>query len=158
VDRIGATGKFWWNFVGATGAFLLITWLILPSFEVNRHAANEALAVSKLKTIGELQNNYLKSHPSEGFACRLSLLRPAGPLKLFDPDEYLRTGQRSGYRFEIQCQMNPNGVVTQYEVSAVPIKPGRTGVRAFCADQRGVIWYDMDGSREKCLAARKALM
>jgi hypothetical protein len=159
VDGIVATGKFWWRFFGAIGAFLLIAWLVLPRPEVNRESfANEALAVSKLRTIGELQNNYLKSHPSEGFACRLPLLRPAGPLKLFDPDTYLRTGERSGYRFELECHGDPNGVVTHYEVSAVPDKPGSTGVRAFCTDQSGVIWYDMDGSREKCLAARKPLM
>jgi hypothetical protein len=39
-----------------------------------------------------------------------------------------------------------NPVVNRYEVTAVPLRPQKTGIRAFCTDQSGEIFYELTGS------------
>jgi hypothetical protein len=49
------------------------------------------------------------------------------------------------------------GIVTHHALTAGPLKPQETGVRAFCTDQSGVVLYDLNGSAFQCIALRQNL-
>jgi hypothetical protein len=141
-------------------AILLVAALFVPVLDVNkRQHANEAVAVVRLRKLGVLQGAHAASHPARGFACQLSELKPSMPIgNSYDPDEFLLTGVQAGYKFAVtKCRTNANGAVTQYEATAVPVERGSTGFYAFCTDQSGTIWYDSDGSGERCLTSRRLL-
>jgi hypothetical protein len=125
----------------------------------SRLFANEASAVARLRTVVQLQDEYMASHAYSGFACELPLLKPIAEQKF--PDslfEFLTTGTQAGYKYSlVACDSDANRASVRYQLTAVPIEQGRTGIRAFCADQTGVIWYDMGGSPSSCLAYRHAL-
>jgi hypothetical protein len=135
--------------------------LIIPTLDGphSRRLANEAAAVGDLRTILTLQDQYMAAHAGNGFACELPLLVPVGR-KTF-PDyslQFLTTGMQSGYEFSlISCRSDANRASVRYQITAVPVERGTTGVRAFCADEEGVIWYDAEGSPTNCLASRHPL-
>lgn len=154
----------WWRVpvqLGVAIAVVLITaWFLSPTLDIKgRQAANEAAAVRTLSRINQLERKYAASHSSQGFACQLSLLK----LPLIaggggDRDDFLLTGTVSGYKLSIVgCLAGGGGVVTGYQITAVPWAEGSTGVRAFCTDESGALWYDRRGSAEKCLAERESL-
>ena len=137
---------------------LFVAFISLPVLDGPKGHANEAASVSMLRTLNSLQNNYAAAHPTIGFACELARLKPAEPVK--DPyfEEFLVTGERSGYNFAItDCHADQNGVVTHYQITAVPRKPGKSGIRAFCTDESGLFWYDSAGSAANCLASGRQL-
>lgn len=118
---------------------------------------NESAAVGTLRHIWTLQNEHAGLHPNIGFACQLRLLKP-GPPTNDDRDTSLLTSEWSGYRIAlVSCTSEPDGQVRRYQMTAVPIVPGKSGVRAFCMDQSGVIWFDANGSAENCLATRRGI-
>ncbi len=124
-----------------------------------RQRANESVAVGSLHRLKMLQSKYAAAHPTTGFACELPQLRATAPVSdTYDPDKFLVAETYVGYRFAVSgCDAGPNGVVTQYQVYAVPREPGKSGFRAFCTDQSGALWYDPDGSAVNCLAARRPI-
>jgi hypothetical protein len=139
---------------------ILFIALFVPVLDVNkRQHGNESVTVSRLRRLNELQNSYAASDPAKGFACQLAQLKPATPVgDSYDPNEFLLTGMQSGYKFAVTgCRTDPNGVVTQYQATAVPLEPAKSGFRAFCTDQTGAIWYDSKGSAENCVASRRPL-
>jgi hypothetical protein len=140
-------------------SILLLAAIFIPTLDgPNSHrAANESVAVGKLRRITTLQSDYAASHPTKGFACRLPLLKPTAPTA-DDYDSFLLSVDHVGYRIALTgCEPEADGVVTRYRVTAVPLKPGKSGVRAFCTDQTGALWYDANGSAENCLAVRRAI-
>jgi hypothetical protein len=158
-SRIG--WKFWIliGFLALLCAFFL---QLIPSFHDKYFgvAKNEATAVGSLRKIYELENSYAATHPDNGFACQLKQLRADRNM----PDAYanptnLQAGEWIGYKYEIVgcIQEKKNGVFAHYQVTAVPLKPWASGVRAFCTDQTGNIFYDQNGSASECLAARQLL-
>ena len=124
--------------------------VLTPSFHDKYFgiAKNEATAVGSLRKIYELENAFAAAHPDNGFACQLKELRPAENV----PDVYsngmkLLTGEWIGYKFEIVgCTQGKNGIVDHYQVTAIPLRPWSSGVRAFCTDQSGTIFYEQTGS------------
>jgi len=146
--------------VGTLLAVIFMAALLVPRVGVHRQGINEAATLTRLPRLNELQNSYAASHPTKGFACQLPELKPATPVgDTYKPDEFLfATGSQNGYKFAITgCRTDSNGVVTQYQLTAVPLQRGVTGFRVFCTDQTGATWYDLEGSAENCLAARKPL-
>ncbi len=135
--------------------------LVVPTFDGphSRLFANEALAVSRLRTILTLQDQYMAAHAGNEFACDLPLLKPIGQQKFPDSSlEFLTAGVQSGYKFAlVSCRPDANRARIRYQVTAVPVAHGTTGVRAFCADEAGVIWYDAQGSATNCLALKHPL-
>jgi hypothetical protein len=126
----------------------------------SRQHAHEAVAVSKLLTVIELQKKYAASHVETGFACELPLLKPVEQRAdaHYDPFGFLTTGTWSGYRFALDgCHVDQKGVVAHYQASAVPIERGTTGFRAFCTDETGIVRYDNSGLKANCLASGRAL-
>jgi len=147
--------------LGAALAVIVIAALSVPELDIHRRQViNEVATVTRLRRLNQLQNSYAASHPTKGFACQLPKLKPATPVgDTYKQDEFLfTTGSQNGYKFAVTgCRTDPNGVVTQYQFTAVPLQLGITGFRVFCADQTGAMWYDSEGSAENCLAARKPL-
>ena len=151
---------FLWVIGGLILAAVLFL-LVMPTLDGphSRLFANEASAVGTLRTVITLQDEYSAAHAYTGFACELSLLKSLGHQK--SPDysmEFLTTGLRSGYRFSlVSCRSDANRASAHYQITAAPIEQNKTGVRAFCADEAGVIWYDLEGSATNCLALRHPL-
>lgn len=66
-------------------------------------------------------------------------------------DGALAFGEKSWYHYELsECQQD--GKATHYVITAAPRLPGVVGKYSFCADERGVVWYDDSGSNTACLA------
>jgi hypothetical protein len=134
---------------------LFLAALFIPTLDGphNGRAARESLAVGKLRRVTTLQKDYASSHPTEGFACQLPLLEPPFPARNDqDADAFLLSEDHAGYRIAItRCNPEPDGVVRTYQITAIPREPGRSGVRAFCTDQTGTLWYDASGSAESCV-------
>jgi hypothetical protein len=119
-------------------------------------ASNESAAVVCLHKVNALEISYSAAHLDKGFACEFTLLQAAE--RNSDPHHLTEalSGESSGYTFAlIGCTPEANGIVTHYQVTAVPSKPGVSGVRAFCTDQTGQLFYDNDSSVLRCFAARQ---
>jgi len=140
---------------------LCLAALFIPTLDGpnSRRTANEAVTVGNLRRITTLQNDYAASHPTKGFACQLPLLKPSAPSRdAFDSDAFWLSGERVGYRIAFAgCEPEPNSVVTRYRITAVPLEPRKSGVRAFCTDETGALWFDASGSVENCLASRRTI-
>jgi hypothetical protein len=118
--------------------------------------ANQAAAVSKLRTVVTLQDQYAAAHAYNGFACELPLLKPLEQRN--GPDYFLITGMHSGYSFSlVNCRSDANRERVHYQVIAIPVEHGATGLWAFCTDGSGLIWYDEAGSATNCLASKRPL-
>ena len=148
----------------ATGTLILLAVLSLLLISTldgphSRTLANEASAAMTVRMIVTLQDEYMAAHAYRGFACELSLLGPIAEQRIPDRSlEFVKSGVQSGYKFsQISCGSDANRARVRYQVIAVPVERGKTGIRAFCADETGVIWYDPDGSPTNCLASRHAL-
>jgi hypothetical protein len=155
--------RFWRTFlisiVVGIGVLSLAA-LFIPTLDGpnSRRIAREAAAVGSLYRITALQNDYAAAHPAMGFACQLPSLKPSSYAKDDTQLDELLSGDYAGYKISLTgCAPEPGGVVTQYRVTAVPLEPEKSDVRAFCADQTGVLWYDADGSAEKCLSVRRKI-
>lgn len=150
--------------MGLTAGFVLSFLLVIafsPHFH-DSHAGvrqNESAAVGSLRKIHDLQSKYAAAHPTEGFACQLQRLRPAeDTTTAYDPSTALLSGERSGYKFIlVGCTLAENGIVIRYQITAVPIARGSTGMRAFCTDESGKLFYEENGSATECLSSRLPL-
>jgi hypothetical protein len=142
-------------------AILCVAAYFIPVLDgPNSHrAAREATAVGNLRKLASLQNSYSAAHPEEGITCQLSLLKSTTPSSGgYDPEEFLLLDRYAGYRINLKgCEPDHKGLVTHYRATAVPAERGKSGVRAFCTDQNGALWYDNGGSGDNCLARRQTI-
>ena len=153
--------KFWAKLSIALIFLVAVLTCFSPSFH-DKHfgvAQNESAAVGSLRRLNSLESQYAAAHADKGFACELALLQPTEDTKeAFGHYATLLTGVWSGYKFAVGgCVPGTSGVVIHYELTAVPVSPYRTGVRAFCTDESSNIFYDHTGSGSECLAARQLL-
>jgi hypothetical protein len=151
-----------WMFWTASIGFIFVIAMAIETLWHDKYfgvAQNESAAVGGLRKINTLENQYAASHADKGFACELSLLRPIEAVTdPYDPTSALLGGKWSGYRFSVfRCTPGPNGIVLHYEITAVPVRPYSTGVRAFCTDESGKIFYDHNSSLSQCLASRQVI-
>jgi hypothetical protein len=123
-------------------------------------AGNESAAVSVLRDVNTLEKRHAATHVDKGFTCAMTELRESQlSSDAHDSSAALLKGQSRGYRFAfVGCAAAANGTVTHYQVTAVPVNPYGTGVRAFCTDEAGRIFYDNESSASQCLASRQQLL
>jgi type IV pilus assembly protein PilA len=133
---------------------LVIAAIAIPNLIRSRMRANEASAVSALRSINTAQGTYIINYASVGYADTLAKLgAPAGggPVSVNNAgllDWVLGCAAqpcgKSGYNFAI---INTVGapVVSSYEATAVPITLGSTGDRGFCTAQLTVVSMDPNG-------------
>lgn len=109
---------------------LILAAIAIPNLLRARIAANEAMAVSSIRSITSAETRYAESHRSAGYTCSLSDLRN-------DIDDRLAEGQKYGYVFELRgCAGEGSGTPnTKYQVVANPMTRNQTGTRVFCSDE-----------------------
>jgi type IV pilus assembly protein PilA len=134
---------------------LIIMAIAIPGMQKAVIRANETSAVSSVRMVNTMENQYSSSYPQHGFACSLPAL--GGKVGSGTPtpeaaqliNEDLASGSKSGYTFTITgCTKNTINNVDQYNsytVNAVPNSIGHTGNRGFCSDENGQIHYDPKG-------------
>jgi type IV pilus assembly protein PilA len=132
---------------------------MMTDMQRSQRPANEAAAVSTMRTIMVAEGTYASTYPAHGYTCSLSDLDGFGggepnehQAMLIDSD--LVSGKKNGYVFTLSgCGTNP---ASNYRLTAVPAAP-ESGSRAFCADESGIIRYSSDGKGATCLSAGKPL-
>jgi prepilin-type N-terminal cleavage/methylation domain-containing protein len=121
---------------------LIIAAIAIPNLLRARIAANEASAVSSVRTVNTAQISYNSSFSTVGFANALSNLAgtscaPPTSTGACLIDSQLGAGSKSGYSFGIS---NTSGTpVSAYNVIAAPISPNTSGVRYFCSFADAVV-------------------
>jgi type IV pilus assembly protein PilA len=132
---------------------LVLAAMAIPNLLRSKMSANEASAVSSLRTIATAQATYIVTYPQAGYADQLTKLAmppPGTPVSanaagLLDwvlgcPTQPCR---KSGYDFSI---INATGTpVNAYDAVATPATANQTGRRGFCINQVPTIKYDPNG-------------
>lgn len=132
----------------AVGIILIVAAISIPSLLRARISANEASAVSSLRTINSAMVAYSFSYPHLGFASSLSKLgsTPCHPDSVTPCliDGVLAAGSKSGYNFTATGQGGPPA--TTYYATAVPIRVNQTGINSFCSLADATIRWDSTGT------------
>jgi hypothetical protein len=131
---------------------LILAAVLIPGQIVSRLARNESSAAYSLRALTDLEIRYAAARPSKGFTCEFALLKTAVPSNgNHTHDGFLFSDSFDGYKFSLTgCETDPTGVVIRFKATAVPLSPGKTGVRAFCIDQTRELLYSVNGAAESC--------
>ncbi len=134
---------------------LIIAAIAIPNLLRSKMAANEASAVGSVRTIITSEVSYSTTYGT-GFApaltnlggtCSAAVPATAALACLIDP--VLAAGTKSGYKF-VATPNTGSGIATDpytgLEINGTPLNVGTTGQRSFCADQSGVIHFDVSGA------------
>jgi type IV pilus assembly protein PilA len=140
--------------VAAIPVVLIIAAIAIPNLLRARMAANEASAVSVVRTLVVAEVGYSSIHPEAGYTCTLSDLSGAGLI-----DASYASGQRNGYAFELSgCEASAESVANgKFRIVAYPLTRNQTGTRAFCSDESGVVRSDRNGLPQDCLETGSTL-
>jgi hypothetical protein len=122
---------------------MVIAGIAIPNFIRSKMRANEAVAVSNLRTVTTASVVYNTTY-GVGFAPSLAALggNPATPSASSAGlvDSVLSSGVKSGYIYTYTVlATDAAGNAQAYSIGADPITPGTTGDRHFYADQTAVI-------------------
>jgi len=130
---------------------LIVAAIAVPNLMRARMSANEAAAVSSLRTVSSAQVTYAATY-SVGFANNLTKLggNPATPPDANGAhilDWVIGCGAepcpRSGYAFRVESVVgNPP---TDYKAVGVPLQLGSSGRRGFCTSQANLLMADNNG-------------
>lgn len=107
----------------------IIAAIAIPSLLAARISGNEASAISSLRTLTTVNEQYRTRFGT--YSTSLANLTTQGYI-----DNVLGAGTKSGYTFT-----NYAGTATTWSVQADPVTPGRTGDRGFFVDESGVIRF-----------------
>ena len=126
---------------------LTIAAIAIPNFMSSRMSANEASAVSSIRTISTSETAYATTNPSIGYSAALADLGDGGSSNCVAIitracliDSILASGVKSGYLFTYANDGNTPAV--GYTVNADPKTRGITGRRSFITNQPGEIRYN----------------
>jgi type II secretory pathway pseudopilin PulG len=140
----------------------IVAAIAIPSFLRARVAANESAAIGDLRTVVSAQASY--STANNGYPDQMECLaQPSQCIPAYPPDGpvfldfSLLATERRGYEFRfVPGPPAPGDIARRGQVSpssldgwayvALPVTPGETGVRSFCADMSGTLCYVPDGS------------
>jgi len=132
---------------------LVIAAMAIPNLIRSKISANEASAISSMRTINTAQTTYDITYPQYGYASSLSQLAFPATGQAVDQNAAglldwvigcpTQPCNKSGYLFSI---VNPSGSpVVSYGINSSPTVPGTTGVRGFCSNQLSNMLYDPTG-------------
>ncbi|HUF04005.1 MAG TPA: prepilin-type N-terminal cleavage/methylation domain-containing protein [Aridibacter sp.] len=113
----------------------IIAAIAIPSLLASRRAANEASAISSLRTVHSANVTYFGTTGLNTNYGDLAALLGDGLI-----DSQLGGGAKSGYTFAA------NTGASIYCASGVATTQGTTGVRSFAVDETGVVVFYADGS------------
>jgi len=141
---------------------LVIAAMAIPSLLRSRIAANEASAVSSLRTINTAEVTYAATYPLVGFAPDLATLGPgsnpgnaaATSTNAVILDSVLGcnggTGStgcvKNGYTIILSAPITAGIPTSSYSVTAGPVTPDQTGKRYFYTDNSSIIHYNATAS------------
>ena len=114
----------------------IVAAIAIPNLLASRRSANEASAISSLRTIHSAQATYQATEGNNtnyGTLAQLAAATSPDPNGLID--SALGGGNKSGYTFAVTV---PAAQV--YCATAAPTTPGTTGNRYFAVSQPGVIY------------------
>ncbi len=129
---------------------LIIAGIAIPNLMQTKMPANEAAAISNLKTLNATCLTYLTLY-NVGYPAALSNLQsPSGggtpsPAAADLVDNVLAGGSKGGYNYTYAPGAAVNGVISTYTINANPIQPGKTGTRFFYTDQSGTVRQNFGG-------------
>jgi type IV pilus assembly protein PilA len=140
--------------LAAIPLILILAAIAIPSLLNARIAANEASAVSSVRTLIAAEAGYASSHPQAGYTCTLADLSADNLI-----DTKLASGQKNGYVFELHgFSASADSVANvKYRVSAYPLASNTSGRRTFCADESGAVKAIQKGSQQDCMESSTAL-
>jgi len=114
---------------------LIIAAIAIPNLLRARISANEAGAVSAIRSINHAAVEHSLSDAKQGVPRSLKELGSGNDM----PSE-LSSGVYHGYRFTYEAtDTDGDQVLDAYFVAATPVTRGSSGVRSFCSDQTGII-------------------
>ncbi len=118
----------------------IIAAIAIPNLIEARKGSNEAAAIGNLRTLftaEEMFRDEDKDHDGTlQYATSLGQLATTGALI----DQALASGTRQGYAYEIQ-----KATLFEFQATANPLVPGRSGDRYFFIDDTGAIRYSTTG-------------
>ena len=128
---------------------LIVAAIGVPQYLKSRMVANEAAAVSALRTIASMNIVYSSTY-QKGFAPSLVALGPSGGAPSSASadliDGLLAGGTRNGYTFSYVATINAgSGTYETFTVNADPTTLGVTGQRYFYVDQTNVLRFNLGG-------------
>jgi type II secretory pathway pseudopilin PulG len=112
----------------------VIAAIAIPSLLGAKKSANEASAISSLRTISTVCEQFRNRNGT--YPATLAALGAAGLI-----DAQLATGAKSGYNFS-----DPGGTASTWSVTATPTTAGTTGDRDFRCNQTGVLEESATGA------------
>jgi len=125
---------------------LIIAAIAVPSYLRARMEANEAAAVSGLRTINTAQVTYSSAYSTVGFAATLTALggsscNPPSATSACMIDTVLANGSKTGYSFGLT---NVTGTpAAAYQLFGTPLTWNVTGTRYFCSYQDAVVRFSL---------------
>ncbi len=130
---------------------LIIAAIAIPNLVHGKMRANEAAAISSVKTINTAQMMYNDAFPEVGYASSLvnlgahgsSCEKPTSTSACLIMDEALTSGLKSGYMFEIVA--DGNTPATSYTVTATP-ETGLSGRCNVSSNESGDVRIFLPGS------------
>jgi prepilin-type N-terminal cleavage/methylation domain-containing protein len=137
---------------------LIIAAIAIPNLLRARMAANESSAVASIRTINTAEVTYNSTYPTIGFSPDLVSLGGALGVACVPTsttacliDSVLANngnpggGGKSGYSFVAAGGTQAGGIFVGYTATATPLTINTTGIRAFCAEEDGVVRVDPAG-------------
>ena len=120
----------------------IVAAIAIPNLLASRRSANEASAVSSLRTIHSAQATYQATQGlNTNYGTLAQLMAVAAPDTAGLIDTALGSGAKSGYNFTVDAS-----TAQIYCAEAHPTTPGTTGNRSFAVSQPGVIYAAPDDS------------
>ena len=113
----------------------IIAAIAVPNLMQSKAAANEASAISSVRTIVTAQITFSATQGNGLYAADLAALQAAGLI-----DQAVGGGAKDGYNF------NTVGAGNTFTVTASPQNMGTTGNRGFFSDETAVIRYAIGGA------------
>jgi type IV pilus assembly protein PilA len=124
----------------------IVAAIAIPNLLASRRAANEASAISSLRTIHSAEATYLSVY---GANVDYGVLTSLASTNLIDPVLGAATSQKSGYNFTATIGAAGSQA---YCATAVATTQGTTGVRSFAVSTPGVIYQYPDQNVGACAA------
>ncbi|MGB2900454.1 MAG: prepilin-type N-terminal cleavage/methylation domain-containing protein [Candidatus Acidiferrum sp.] len=135
---------------------LIIAAIAIPNLLRSRMAANEASAVSSIRTINTAEVTYSATF-GIGYATLTDLSTPVAgcpgtggtPTAACLIDSVLGGGIKSGYTITATPSNGAGTMASPYvsfNTGAQPVALGLAGQRSFCSDESGVIRFDTTGA------------
>ena len=134
---------------------LILMTLAVPAMQKVTIRAHETSVIQSLRVLNSAEAEYAPTYPEHGFACSLAALGGNAASGAPTPEaaqiigDDLVSGHKAGYTFVISdCAkktVDNHDTFVSYKITAVPDRPGQTGVRGYCTDESGVIRFDPKG-------------